>query len=49
MPAMLRVKGKPTKIAYKILGKPENLKDKRSEKDRRIDKRLVFEETYRVR
>jgi len=44
---MLRPKGKPTKIAFKILGKPENLKDKNNRKDRRIDNRLIFEETYR--
>ena len=46
---MLRPKGKATKIAYKILGKPDNLKDNRTSKDLKIDRRLVFEETYRVR
>ena len=49
MPAMLRIKGKPTKIAFDILGKPENLKEHKSKKDRRINKRLTFEENYRVR
>ena len=49
MPAMLRIKGKTTNIAYKILGKPDNLKEHKSIKDRKIDKRLMFEENYRVR
>jgi hypothetical protein len=49
MPAMLRLLGKATKIAYKILGKPDNLKEHKTIKDRKIDRRLSFEETYRVR
>ena len=49
MPAMPRVKGKPTKIAYKILGIPANIAFKRDEKQKRINRRLVFEETTRVR
>ncbi len=49
MPAMLRLKGKATKIAYNVLGKPENLKDNKTYKDKKIDRRLVFEETFRVR
>jgi hypothetical protein len=48
MPAMLRMNDKCRKIAYAILGKPANLK-KKSSKDSRIDKRLLFEETSRVR
>ena len=49
MPGMLRPKGKATNIAYKILGKPDNLKEDTSKRRRRINKRLNFEETYRVR
>lgn len=50
MPVMPRIKGKPKKIAYKILGVPQNIKnDKPDERQKRINRRLVFEETYRVR
>ena len=46
---MLRIRGKATKIAYKILGKPDNLKDNKNRKDRWIDKRLVFDETTDIK
>lgn len=49
MPAMPRIKGKSTKIAYKIMGVPANMQRKRSKVEKKIDKRLVFEETVRVR
>lgn len=49
MPAMLRIRGKATKIAWKVLGKPQNLKDNKTPKDRWIDKRLVFDETTDVK
>lgn len=49
MPAMIRPKGKPQKIAYKILGVPDTLQSKATKKERKINKRLVFEETSRVR
>ena len=50
MPAMPRVKGKATKIAYKVLGQPLNLQPtKEDKKQKEIRKRLVFEETWRVR
>jgi len=49
MPAMPRPFGKAAKIAYAILGKPANMQeDKRKDKDA-IEKRLLFEETQRVR
>jgi len=48
MPAMPRPDDKPKKIAYAILGKPANLK-KKSKKQRDLNKRLIFEETQRVR
>jgi len=47
---MPRFDKKATKIAYKILGKPHNLrKDVKSKRDEKINKRLVFEETQRAR
>lgn len=49
MPTMLRIKGKPQRIAFNILGVPANIKDKRSKKEKRINDRLIFEETTRVR
>ncbi len=50
MPCMPRPKGKARKIAYHILGVPANLrKQHKSPKDKKIDDRLVFEETQRVR
>jgi hypothetical protein len=49
MPSMVRIHGKPEKIAFKILGTPPNLKFKRTKEQRRINRRLFFEETARVR
>lgn len=49
MPAAPRLISKATKIAYKVLGIPDNLKFVRNERQRRINRRLVFEETSRVR
>jgi hypothetical protein len=49
MPAMPRVKGRATNIAYAILGKPNNPNKDKSRKDRLINKRLNFEETFRAR
>lgn len=48
MPGMPRIPGKGKKIAYAILGIPQNMK-KPSKKDKKVDTRLVFEETQRVR
>lgn len=48
MPAMLRLDEKTKKIAYKIMGVPANLR-KEPRRDPKIEKRLVFEETQRVR
>lgn len=48
MPSAPRPKGKAKKIAYKILGTPPNMK--KSKKPRpKVEERLVFEETTRVR
>ncbi len=49
MPAMPRVPGKSTKIAYKLLGVPANIAFKRSKTQKKVNRRLVFEETARVR
>jgi hypothetical protein len=46
---MLRPKGKATKIAYKVLGKPANLKDNKTPKERQIDRRLVWDETVDIK
>ncbi len=49
MPAMVRPKGKATKVAYSILGTPPNMLDSEKKKDTKIEKRLTFEETQRVK
>jgi hypothetical protein len=50
MPVAPRQKTKATKIAFKILGKPANLqKHKLSKVQQKINNRLIFEETARVR
>ncbi len=45
---MPRFKGKATKIAYAVLGKPANM-EKDVKKDKHIERMLVFDETSRVR
>jgi hypothetical protein len=49
MPAAPRVKNKATRIAYKVMGEPINIKDKKTKTQKRIDHRLLFENTSRVR
>lgn len=49
MPAMPRFNKKGTRIAFAILGTPQNLKAKKSESQKKIDKQLVFQETTRSR
>jgi hypothetical protein len=49
MPVMPRKHGKAKRIAYKILGVPPNISYKRSTEAKRVNKRLLFEETSRVR
>lgn len=48
MPVSLRPKGKGKKIFTAIMGIPINFQ-KRTKKERAVDRRLLFEETYRVR
>lgn len=51
MPAMPRIKdSKLTKIAFKIMGVPGNMRKRiRTKADEKIEKRLLFEETTQVR
>lgn len=49
MPVMPRLPGKGKKMAYKILGVPKNISFKPTKEQRKINKRLLFEETSRVR
>lgn len=49
MATMFRPKGKPTKIAWKILGKPAPLNFKRSPEMQKMEKELTYQETSRVR
>lgn len=49
MPSMPRPKGKAKKLAYKLLGIPANMQSKRDAEQQKINNRLIFEETARVR
>ena len=51
MPIMPRPEHKATKIAYKILGIPDNIRSyaQESPKKKEVNRRLIFEETNRVR
>lgn len=49
MPAMLRKKGKATRIAYELMGTPQNSQQRKSSKKNKVEQRLVFEETTRAR
>lgn len=49
MPAAPRQKGKALKIFYKVMGKPKNASEPKKGKKRKINDRLVFEETALVR
>jgi len=48
MPSMPRPKGKARKIAFRILGIPANQK-KQNKKQSELRKRLLYEDTQRVR
>lgn len=43
MPAAPRPSKKAAKIAYKILGKPAPLREKKSKKQREIDEKIMIE------
>lgn len=49
MPTMYRLDSKNTKIAYKILGEPANLAQKKTKAQKEIDRRLIADETVRAR
>jgi hypothetical protein len=49
MPAMPRIPGKGTKFAYKIMGVPPNIAYKPNAKAKKINRRLLYEETDRAR
>lgn len=50
MPVMPRPNAKTTKIAYKIIGIPANLRAvKKTKEQKKINQRLIYEETFRVR
>lgn len=49
MPAMPRVPNRARKIAYKIMGVPANIAFKRSAQQKKLNQRLNYEETSRVR
>lgn len=49
MPVMPRANNKATKIAWEIIGKPLSFNVKKKRHQQGVNKRLVFEETTRVR
>lgn len=49
MPVMPRMNKKAKKIAYKILGTPANIRHKPTPQEVYVNRRLLYEETYRVR
>jgi hypothetical protein len=49
MPAMLRKKGKATRIAHDLMGTPQNSQQRKSSRKNKVEQRLAFEETTRVR
>ena len=49
MPAMPRVKNIGRKIAFSILGTPANIKEKKTTAQKEIDRKLLFQNTQRVR
>lgn len=49
MVTMIRIPGKTTKIAYKILGTPANIAYKPSKKQEEINRKLIAEDTSRSR
>lgn len=48
MPVMPRMSSKATKIAYTVLGKPQNMQNK-TDRDKKIDKQLVFQSLTRIK
>lgn len=46
---MPRMNKKVQKIAFNILGTPANMRSKQNKKQKELDKRLIFDETTRVK
>jgi hypothetical protein len=46
---MPRMKGAGKKIAFKVLGTPANLKEKKSAFQKKIDEKLQYQNTQRIR
>lgn len=49
MPQAIRSNKKATKIAYAIIGKPQNLNDRSIFKDEKVDLQIIRQDTYRVK
>jgi hypothetical protein len=49
MPTMPRPNKKATKIAFDLLGTPPSFKQKQNALQKKINQRLLFDETQRVR
>lgn len=49
MPVMLRPKGKATKIAFAILGKPANLKEGDKKYQSEADRIISYQATQRIK
>jgi hypothetical protein len=49
MPAMPRARNKGTKIAHKLLGVPPNIAYRPAGEERKLEKRIAYEDTTRVR
>jgi len=49
MPSAPRTNKKAEKIAFNIIGKPENLKSKKNANNKKIDKILFNQKTRRIR
>jgi len=49
MPVTIRPNKKATKIAWRLLGMPTNMKDKKTAFQRRIDEQLLSQRAYRTR
>jgi hypothetical protein len=47
MPIMVRPKDKATKLAYRILGKPANIQNDKSAFNKRVKRKLQYEESRR--
>lgn len=46
---MPRVNGKAKKIAFSILGVPPNIRDKKTAAQKDIDRKIMYDNTQRVR